>query len=69
MNKGEKDMFIGPLTVPPEEEWCEDALAHGVDPAEMSNEYRKPFVDYICKHYGVKQLSILWNGKYSINYK
>jgi hypothetical protein len=60
-------MVIGPLPMPSGEEfseWCEDALAHGIDPAEMSQEYRKPFVDYICEHYGIGQLSILWGGKY-----
>ena len=64
-------MVIGPQPMPSEDtfsEWCEDALAHGVDPEEMSNEYRKPFVDYVVKNYP-GQLSTLWNGKYSINYK
>ena len=62
-------MAIGPQPIPSEDtfsEWCEDALAHGVDPEEMSDEYRKPFVDYIVKTYGVSKLSTLWNGKYNL---
>jgi len=62
-------MVIGPLIMPNTEEfsvWAEDALAHGVTPEEMSDEYRKPFVDYVMKHHPEVPLRERWGGLYNI---